>query len=126
MEFFINQSKYTKEMLKTFFMETSSSSKTPMSTTIKLDKDKSGKCIDITVYRGMIGSLLYLTASRPDIMFSACLYARFKACPKKTHLHAVKGIFKYLHGTLNLGIWYPRNVDPRLLGYSDAGYASCL
>ncbi|XP_050233190.1 secreted RxLR effector protein 161-like [Mercurialis annua] len=97
-----------------------------MSTTKKLEKDESGKCIDITMYRGMIGSLLYLTASRPDIMFSVCLCARFQVCPKESHLHAVKRIFKYLHGTLNLGIWYPRNVDPRLLGYSDADYAGCL
>ncbi|XP_050217613.1 secreted RxLR effector protein 161-like [Mercurialis annua] len=97
-----------------------------MSTTTKLDKDESGKCIDITMYRGMIGSLLYLTASRPDIMFSVCLCARFQACPKESHLHAVKHIFKYLHGTLNLGFWYPRNVDPSLLGYSDADYAGCL
>ncbi|XP_050222396.1 secreted RxLR effector protein 161-like [Mercurialis annua] len=113
-------------MLKKFGMETSSSSKTPVSTTTKLDKDESGKCIDITMYRGMIGSLLYLTASRPDIMFSVCLCARFQACPKESHLHAVKRILKYLHGTLHLGIYYPRNVDPRLLGYSDADYAGCL
>ncbi|XP_050222438.1 uncharacterized mitochondrial protein AtMg00810-like [Mercurialis annua] len=78
------------------------------------------------MYRGMIGSLLYLTASRPNIMFSVCLCARFQACPKESHLHAVKRILKYLHGTLHLGIYYPRNVDPRLLGYFDADYAGCL
>ncbi|XP_050238426.1 secreted RxLR effector protein 161-like [Mercurialis annua] len=77
------------------------------------------------MYRDMIGSLLYLTASRPDIMFSVCLCARFQACPKESHLHAVKRILKYLHGTLHLGNYYPRNVDPRLLGYSDADYAGC-
>ncbi|XP_050222634.1 uncharacterized mitochondrial protein AtMg00810-like [Mercurialis annua] len=97
-----------------------------MSTTTKLDKEKSGKFIYIAMYRGMIGSLLYLTTSRPDIMFSICFCACFQVCPKESHSHAVKRIFKYLHGTLNLGIWYPKNVNPRLLGYFDADYASCL
>ena len=85
-------------------MEDSSPAKTPMATAKKLDQDESGKKVDITHYRGMIGSLLYLTASRPDIMFATCLCARFQADPKESHLIAVKRIFRYLKGTPNLGI----------------------
>ncbi|KAH9689830.1 Integrase catalytic domain-containing protein [Citrus sinensis] len=96
---------------------------TPMSTTIKLDKDEKGKEVDIKTYRGMIGSLLYLTASRPDIMFSVCLCARFQSCPKESHMLAVKRIFRYLIGTINLGLWYPRGTHIDLTCYSDADFA---
>ena len=71
----------------------------------------------------MIGSLLYLTASRLDIMFSVCLCARFQACPKESHLSAVKRIFRYLIGTQNLGLWYPRGTSFDLIYFSDADYA---
>ena len=71
----------------------------------------------------MIGSLLYLTASRPDIMFSVCLCARFQSCPKESHYVAVKRIFRYLKGTLNLGLWYARGKSLDLLGYTDADFA---
>jgi len=73
-----------------------------MSSTIKLDKEENGKNVDIKKYRGMIGSLLYLTASRPDIMFCVCLCDRFQSCPKESHLVAVKIIFRYLLGTSRL------------------------
>ena len=79
---FINQAKYIRDLLKRFNMEEAKTMKTPMSSSIKLDKDEKGKCIDSTMYRGMIGSLLYLTASRPNIMYSVCLCARFQSCPK--------------------------------------------
>ena len=72
---------------------------TPMSPATKLDKDEKGKYVNQKLYRGMIGSLLYLTASRPNIIFSVCLCARFQACPKESHLSAVKRIFRYLIGT---------------------------
>ena len=75
-----------------------------MTTTIKLDKDDLGKCVDIKVYRGMIGSLLYLTASRSDIMFSVCLCAHFQSCPKESHLIVVERIIRYLKGTINMGL----------------------
>ncbi|GKV17686.1 hypothetical protein SLEP1_g28155 [Rubroshorea leprosula] len=94
----INQSKYTKEMLKKFGMETCKPIATPMSTLINLDKDEGGKPIDPKLYRSMIGSLLYLTASRPDIMFSVCLCARFQACSKESHLIVVKRIFSVAVG----------------------------
>ncbi|GJY33624.1 retrovirus-related pol polyprotein from transposon TNT 1-94 [Tanacetum coccineum] len=109
---FFNQSKYIKEMLKKFGLEDSKPMKTPMSTETKLTKDEEGESIDNTKYRGMIGSLLYLTASRPDIMFSVCLCARFQEDPKTSHLEAVKRIFRYVKGTTHLGLltekhnWY--------------------
>ncbi|KAK2975035.1 hypothetical protein RJ640_023932 [Escallonia rubra] len=123
---FINQAKYTKELLKRFDMEASNAFDTPMSSSLKLDKDEKGKDVDIKRYRGMIGSLLYLTASRPDIMFSVCLCARFQACPKESHLIAVKRILRYLKGTHDLGLWFPRNTSFfYLIGYSNADYAGC-
>ena len=78
--------------------------KTPMSSSIKLDKDEKGQSIDSTMYRGMIRSLLYLTASRPDIMYSVCLYARFQSCPKESQLSVVKQILRYLKGTMDIGL----------------------
>ena len=96
---------------------------TPMSPSIKLDLDESGKKVEATLFRGMIGSLLYLTASRPDIMFSVCMCARFQSNPKESHLVAVKRILRYLKGTSNLGLWYPRSDSCYLYGYTDADYA---
>jgi len=122
---FINQAKYTKELLKKFGLEDAKSYDTPMSTTTKLDKDEKGKSFDQKLYRSMIGSLLYLTASRPDIMFSVCLCARFQSCPKESHYVAVKRIFRYLKGTLNMGLWYARGKTLDLLGYTDADFAGC-
>ena len=98
---------------------------TPMATSTYLDKDEIGKSIDESKYRGMIGSLLYLTASRPGIMFSVCMCARFQAQPKESHLTAVKRILKYLKGTINVGLWYPKGTDISLTGYSDSDFAGC-
>ncbi|KAH9697684.1 hypothetical protein KPL71_023711 [Citrus sinensis] len=120
---FINQAKYVKDLLKRFGYDNGTTKSTPMSTTIKLDKDEKGKEVDINTYRGMIGSLLYLTASRPDITFSVCLCARFQYCPKESHMLAVKHIFRYLIGTINLGLWYPRGTHIDLTCYSDADFA---
>ena len=103
-EIFISQTKYVKDLLKKFGMVDCSLASTPMSTTTKLDEDKKEKNVDISGYRGMIGSLLYLTASRPDIMFATCLCAIFQANPKESHLMVVKRIFRYLKGTPNLGL----------------------
>ncbi|KAH9724999.1 hypothetical protein KPL70_007704 [Citrus sinensis] len=120
---FINQAKYVKDLLKRFGIDDSKTKNTPMSTTTKLDKDEKGKEVDIKMYRGMIGSLLYLTASRPDIMFSVCLCARFQSCPKESHLLAVKRIFRYLSGTIDIGLWYPRGTHIDLTCFSDADFA---
>ena len=120
---FINQSKYCKELIKRFGMDSAKHMSTPMSTNCYLDKDESGQSIDIKQYRGMIGSLLYLSASRPDIMFSVCMCARFQSNPKQSHLSAVKRIMRYLLGTINLGLWYPKNSTCNLIGYSDSDFA---
>ena len=122
---FINQAKYTKELLKKFGMYDSKIAGTPMSTSIKLDNDEKGKSIDQTKYRGMIGLLLYLTASRPDIMFSVCMCATYQSNPKESHLSAVKRIFRYLVGTQNLGLFYSRGVAFYLISYSDADFVGC-
>jgi hypothetical protein len=122
---FICQSKYVRDLLKKYHLEDSSPAKTPMPTATKLNQDQSGKKVDITNYRGMIGSLLYLTASRPDIMFATCLCARFQADPRESHLIAVKRIFRYLKGTPNFGIWYPKGTGFNLVGYTDSDFAGC-
>ncbi|GKF24668.1 retrovirus-related pol polyprotein from transposon TNT 1-94 [Tanacetum coccineum] len=101
---FFNQSKYIKEMLKKFGLEDSKPMKTPMSSDTKLTKDEECESVDSTKYRGMIGSLLYLTASRPDIMFSVFLCARFQEASETSHPEAVKRIFRYIKVTMHLGL----------------------
>nr|KAJ0210184.1 hypothetical protein LSAT_V11C400173380 [Lactuca sativa] len=98
---------------------------TPVSKTDKIHADPTGTDVNHSLYRGMIGSLLYLTASRPDIMFGTILCARFQANPKESHLMAVKRIFRYLKGTQNLALWYPRDSAFELFGYTDSDYAGC-
>ncbi|GMI71678.1 cysteine-rich RLK (RECEPTOR-like protein kinase) 8 [Hibiscus trionum] len=119
---FINQAKYVNDMLKKFGLEIAKPQATPMSSSINLDKDEGGKYVDSKLYRSMIGSLLYLTASRSDIMFSVCLCARFQASPRESHLVAIKRIFRYLRDTPNLGLWYPKDSFFSLHAYSDADY----
>ncbi|GJZ19903.1 hypothetical protein Tco_0556493 [Tanacetum coccineum] len=97
--------------------------KTPMSSDMKLMKDEECESVDSTKYRGMIGSFLYLTASRPDIMFSVCLCARFQEAPKTSHLEAVKHIFLYIKGTMHLGLWYPKGTDIETIVYADSDHA---
>ncbi|KAK6118021.1 hypothetical protein DH2020_048236 [Rehmannia glutinosa] len=94
-----------------------------MATNVKIDKDEKGKTVDESKYRGMIGSLLYLTASRPDILHAVCLCARFQSNPKESHMSAVKRIFRYLKGTIQYGLFYPKNENFSLKGYSDSDYA---
>ncbi|WKA13292.1 hypothetical protein VitviT2T_030608 [Vitis vinifera] len=122
---FINQAKYIRDLLKRFNMEEAKTMKTPMSSSIKLNNDEKGKSVNSTMYRGMIGSLLYLTTSRPDIMYSVCLCARFQSCPKESHLSAVKQILRYLKGTMDIGLWYPKGDNFELIGFSDANFACC-
>ncbi|KAJ9557276.1 hypothetical protein OSB04_011890 [Centaurea solstitialis] len=90
-----------------------------MAPPLSLDKDSNGKPVDVTLYRGMIGSLLYLTASRPDIMYATCLCARYQDEPIESHLTAVKRIFRYLKGAPNLGLWYSKDSGFDLTTYSD-------
>ncbi|KAK6146446.1 hypothetical protein DH2020_020315 [Rehmannia glutinosa] len=120
---YISQSKYTKELLKKFGIEGRRTVFTPMATNVKIDKDEKGKSVDESKYRGMIGSLLYLTASRPDILHAVCLCARFQSNPKESHMSAVKRIFRYLKGTIQYGLFYSKNENFSLKGYSDSDYA---
>ena len=110
-------------MLKKYGIEGAKSAATLMSTTTKLTKDEKGKGVEEKLCRGMIGSLLYVTASRPNIMFSVCLSACFQSCPKDSHLSDVKRIFRYLNGSKNVGLWYPKNDCFDLVGYSDVDHA---
>ena len=98
---------------------------TPMATNIILEEDKYGKSVNATLYRGIIGSLLYLTACKPDIQFSVCLCARFQVDPKESHLTIVKRIMRYLVETTELGLWYPTRCEFLLISYSDADYDGC-
>ena len=84
-----------------------------------------GKPVDQTRYRGLIGSLFYLTASRPDIMFVICMCVRFQSAPKESHLNAAKRIQKYLQGTKEVGLWYPCNVSLNLTGFSNSDFVGC-
>nr|GEV29781.1 hypothetical protein [Tanacetum cinerariifolium] len=96
---------------------------TPMVEKSKLDEDKKGKTINPSHYRGMIGTLLYLTSSRPDLQFAICMCARYQARPTENHLHAFKQIFQYLRGTVNRGLWYPKDSLIALTAFADADHA---
>ncbi|GJR20746.1 putative reverse transcriptase, RNA-dependent DNA polymerase [Tanacetum coccineum] len=96
---------------------------TPIKTSKPLLKDAEAKDVDVHLYRSMIGSLIYLIASRPDIMFVVCAFARFEVTPKVSHLHAVKRIFRYLKGQPKLGLWYPKDSPFDLEAYTDSDYA---
>nr|GEX83044.1 hypothetical protein [Tanacetum cinerariifolium] len=99
------------------------SASTPIDTKKPLLKDPNGEDVDVYTYKSMIGSLMYLTSSRPDIMFAVCACARFQVTPKASHLHAVKRIFRYLKGKPHLGLWYPKDSPFNLVAYSDSDYA---
>jgi hypothetical protein len=120
---FVHQAKYTKDIVRKFKMEDSKAMATPMSMTTALDVDEEGEHVDQKEYRSMIGSLLYLTATRPDIQFSVCLCARFQASPRPSHRQAVKRIFRYLRHTPDFSLWYPASSSLALHGFSDAVFA---
>ncbi|GJR67575.1 retrovirus-related pol polyprotein from transposon TNT 1-94 [Tanacetum coccineum] len=122
---FINQSKYAQEILKKFGFDSCTPIDTPMAERPNLDEDKGGKLIDPTRFRGMVGSLMYLSASRPDIVFAVCMCARYQAKPTEMHLTAIKRIFRYLKGTINMGLWYPKDSGFELKAFADADYAGC-
>jgi hypothetical protein len=122
---FISQTKYTFDLLKKFGMDKAKSIKTPMGTNGHLDLNMGGKSVDQKVYHSMISSLLYLCASRPDIMLSVCMCARFEISPKECHLRAIKRIMRYLVLTPYLDLWYPKGAHFELIGYSDVDYAGC-
>ncbi|GJW70983.1 putative ribonuclease H-like domain-containing protein [Tanacetum coccineum] len=120
---FISQDKYVAEILKKFDFASVKTASTPIETQKPLVKDEEASDMDVHLYRSMIGSLMYLTASRSDIMFAVCACSRFQVTPKTSHLNAVKRIFRYLKGKPKLGLWYPRVSSFDLEAYSDSDYA---
>ena len=114
-----------QENFKKFGLENAKINKTPMAITTKLDKDEQDKNVNIKLYHNMIDSLLYLTASRLDIMFSVFFCARFQSCPKESHLIVVKHIIRYLKGTTRMDSWYLKTGQFPMMSYSDADYAGC-
>jgi hypothetical protein len=122
---FISQTKYTQDILKEFGMKDAKPIKTPMGTNGHLDLDTRGNSIDQKVYRSMISSLLYLCASRLEIMLSICMCARFQAEPKECHLRAMKRILRYLVHTPKFGLWYPKGSNFDIIRYSNVDYVRC-
>ncbi|GJR37870.1 putative ribonuclease H-like domain-containing protein [Tanacetum coccineum] len=120
---FISQDKYIAEILKKFDYVSVKTASTPIETRKPLVKDEEASDVDVHLYRSMIGSLMYLTASRPDIMFAVCACSRFQVTPKTSHLSLVKRIFRYLKGKPKLGLWYPRVSSFDLEAYSNSDYA---
>ncbi|GJU59430.1 putative ribonuclease H-like domain-containing protein [Tanacetum coccineum] len=120
---FISQDKYVAEILRKFNYTDMKSASTTIDLEKPLVRDGDTDDVDVRLYRSMIESLMYLTASRPDIMFSVCACARFQVTPKTSHLLAVKRIFRYLKGKPTLGLWYPRDYPFELVAYSDSDYA---
>ena len=120
---FISQEKYARNIVKKFGLDSKKHASTPMSSSTKLNVDSSKVEVSLTLYRNIIGSLLYLTASRPDIAFSVGVCARYQAAPKESHLTAVKQIIRYVYGTLDYGLWYLEDFNACLVGYSDADWA---
>nr|GEW27755.1 putative ribonuclease H-like domain-containing protein [Tanacetum cinerariifolium] len=119
---FLSRDKYVGDILKKFGYSDVRSSNTPMDKENPWGKDRTGKDVDLHLYRSMIGSLMYLTTSRPDIMFAVCAYARHQVTPKECHLHTVKRIFRYLKGHLKLGLWYSKESPFDLVAYSYSDY----
>ncbi|GJW07522.1 putative ribonuclease H-like domain-containing protein [Tanacetum coccineum] len=120
---FISQDKYVAKILKKFNYSDVKTASTPVDLEKPLVKDGDADDVDVHLYRSMIGSLMYLTASRPDIMFAVCACARFQVTPKTSHLLAVKRIFRYLKSKPNLGLWYSRDSPFELVAYTDSDYA---
>ncbi|GAA0169912.1 transmembrane signal receptor [Lithospermum erythrorhizon] len=120
---FISQSKYAKNLVKKFGLENTKSKRTPAAIQVKVSKDIDGSSVDISNYRSMIGSLLYLTASRQDISYSVRVCARFRADPKESHLNQAKRIIKYVNSTVDYDLLYSFNTNISLVGYCDADWA---
>ncbi|GKA00705.1 retrovirus-related pol polyprotein from transposon TNT 1-94 [Tanacetum coccineum] len=122
---FLNQSKYALESLKKYEIESCDPVDTPMVEKSKLDDDTQGKAVDPTHYRGMVDTFMYLTSSRPDMVYAVCMCARYQARPIEKHLHVVKRIFRYLRGIVNRGLWYSKDSAIALIAFVDADHAGC-
>nr|GEU66372.1 retrovirus-related Pol polyprotein from transposon TNT 1-94 [Tanacetum cinerariifolium] len=123
---FINQAKYTLKILHKHGMDKGQSIGTPMATKPKLDADLSGNPVDQTEYHSKIGSLMYLTSSRPDMVQAVSFCARYQSGPTEKHIKEVKRIFRYLEGTINMGLWYPKGFGFELTAFLDADHAGCI
>nr|GEU37334.1 uncharacterized mitochondrial protein AtMg00810-like [Tanacetum cinerariifolium] len=119
---FISQDKYVHEILKNFDFSTMKTASTPIETSKPLIKDENAEDVDVHLYRSTIGSLMYLTSSRPDIIFDVCACVRFQVTPKVSHFHVMKRIFRYLKGQPKLGLWYPKDSPFDLKAYTDNDY----
>ncbi|XP_021979318.1 uncharacterized mitochondrial protein AtMg00810-like [Helianthus annuus] len=122
---FIYQTKYVGDILKRFQMEDSKPVGTPLAQNHGITPDGTGEHVEPSLYRAMIRSLMYLTASRPDIMYPTCLLARYQCNPKVSHMMAVKRIFHYLKGCLDTGLWYPKDDNFDLIAFSDYDHGGC-
>jgi hypothetical protein len=122
---FVHQAKYTKDLMKKFNMTELKSVSTLMSSAASLGPDDDGEAVDQREYRSMIGSLLYLTATQPDIQFIVGLCARFQSSPRSSHRTAVQRVFRYLKHTLEFGIWYSTSSSLDLVSFSDADFVGC-
>jgi hypothetical protein len=124
-DIFVHQAKYIKDLMKKFNMTELKQVSTPMSFATSLGPDEDGESVDQREYRSMIGSLLYLTVTRPDIQFTVGLCAHFQASPCSSHRTAIQWIFRYLKHTPEFGIWYSGSSSLDLAGFSDADFAGC-
>nr|GEV57262.1 hypothetical protein [Tanacetum cinerariifolium] len=122
---FLNQSKYALKSLKKYEMKSCDPVDTPMVEKPKLFEDPQGKAVDPIHYRGMVGTLMYLTSSRPNLVYAVCVCARYQARPTEKHLHAVKRIFRYLRETINRGLWYWKDSAIALTTFADADHVGC-
>jgi hypothetical protein len=121
----MHQAKYTKDLMKKFNMAELKPVSTPMSSAALLGPDEDGEAVDQREYRGMISSLMYLLATRPDIQFTVGLCAHFQSSPRSSHWTAIQRIFRYLKHTPEFGIWYSTSSSLDLIGFSDADFAGC-
>jgi hypothetical protein len=122
---FVHQAKYMKDLMKKFNMAELKPVSTLMSSAASLGSDEDGEAVDQREYRSMIGSLLYHTATRPDIQFAVGQCTHFQACPRSSHQTAVQRIFRYLKHTPQFGIWYSASSSLDLVGFSDVDFAGC-
>ncbi|XP_056169083.1 uncharacterized mitochondrial protein AtMg00810-like [Syzygium oleosum] len=118
-EVFIYQKKYAKEILKKFRMEDCKAMATPMNQKESLSKEDGTDRVEEGYFRSLIGCLMYLTASRPNILFSVSLLSRFMHCATKMHLRAAKRVVRYIKGTIEFGVKFKKSQDFKLLGFSD-------
>lgn len=123
---FISQEKYASEILKKFKMENANPVATPCITGLKLSKEGEGKLVNATMFRSLVGNLMYLTATRPDIMFVVSMISRFMEKPYSNHWEAAKRVLRYIKGTIDYGIFYKARVATKLVGYTDSDFGGSI